>query len=751
MIRKGLQVKRRQTQNLFAQQLSVNEHESFSSLKLLIRFSKLITKPNHFMNSNNKFAISLLAFVFFSQNIFAEANSPVEVMPADPFLWLEDVTGEKALNWVKQQNKVSETQLKTSPIYHQVKSDALTIMNSEDKIRYATIRGDKVYNFWRDAKNPRGVYREATLKDYLAGNPNWESVLDIDELNEKENENWVYKGFNCLFPDYQQCLVSLSRGGADATVVREFDMSNRAFVTDGFFIPEAKTNASWRDKDTLYVGTDFGEGSLTSSGYPRISKLWSRGKDLASAKVVYKGSKDSVSAAAYRSFSIHGNKDLIWDSTSFYTNDVYVANGNEYVKILKPENADVTGIFMKNIFVTLKSDWEYAGKTFSQGSVIYSSQEAIFQGKPDYQIFVEPTNNKIINGIQFSQNYVWVNWLENVRSNIERFYKSADGVWESQRMPFDSTGTVDAFGMQEDSDSFFVNYESFLSPTTLYYMDGKTFEKTQLQSLSGWFDAENFKVEQHFVNSIDGTKVPYFLVMGKDTKLNSKNPTLLYGYGGFEISMLPYYSGLLGKAWLENGGVYALANIRGGGEYGPAWHQAALKEHRQRAYEDFEAVANDLISKKITSPRHLGVQGGSNGGLLVGNMITRSPELFNAIVCQVPLLDMKRYNKLLAGASWMAEYGNPDIEEEWQFIKEFSPYHNLDPKKDYPIVLFTTSTRDDRVHPGHARKMVAKMQSMSKDVLYYENIEGGHGGAADNNQRAHLYGLVYAYLFEQLN
>lgn len=669
----------------------------------------------------------------------------------DPYLWLEAVEDEKSLDWVRAQNALSEKELSNSPFYADIKAEALEVLNSKDKIRYASIRGDKVYNFWRDANNVRGLYREAKLQDYLANKPDWQTVIDIDQLGKDEGENWVYKGINCLFPDYQKCLLYLSRGGADATVVREFNMTTRSFVEDGFKLPEAKSSISWKDENTVYVGTDFGEGSLTDSGYPRISKLWQRGTPLTEASLVHEGKVESVSAGASRSFSIHGNHDYIYESTSFYTNDLFLLEDGKKIKLLKPDNADMSGLYNDNIFVSLKSDWEYRGQKFKQGAIVFASLESVKQGQPDYKVFIEPSDERVIDGIQFSQNYIWVNWMTHVRSVVERMSMDDQGNWQSQSLPMDSNGTISLFGMQEDSDAFFVNYSSFLQPATLYYMDGNTFEKKQLQQMPTWFDADKFKVEQHFVNSEDGTKIPYFLVMGKNTELNGKNPTLLYGYGGFEISMRPRYSGLRGKAWLERGGVYALANIRGGGEYGPSWHQSALKENRQRAYEDFEAIARDLIRREITSPEHLGAQGGSNGGLLMGNMITRSPELFDAIVCQVPLLDMKRYNKLLAGASWMAEYGNPDIAEEWAYIKEFSPYHNLEKGRSYPRVFFTTSTRDDRVHPGHARKMVAKMKGMGHDVLYYENIEGGHGGAADNNQVAHLYAMVYAYLFQQLS
>jgi len=690
---------------------------------------------------NNKW---LLIIAFLScQNVWAASAD-------DPYQWLEDVEGANSLAWVKSQNKISETELSQLPLYKGIYNKTLEILDSKDKIRYVSIRGNKVYNFWRDEKNVRGLYREANLNDYLANKPKWETVFDLDKISKAEDVSWVYAGIDCLFPKYEQCLLSLSRGGADANVVREFNLKERAFVKEGFYLPEAKSSVGWKDENTLYVGTDFGKGSLTKSGYPRISKLWKRGTKLETAKVVYEGSVDSVSAGAYRSFSIHGNIDFIYDSPSFFTNIAYILDGDKKVKIVKQDDATISGVYNNNLFIELKSDWTFKGKTFIQGSIIYSSIDAIKKSDPNYQVFVKPTKTKIISSIKFSQNYVWVSWLDNVLSVAERFELKTDGQWVSAKLPLDTKGSIGLFGMQEDSDSFFVTYENFLQPDTLYYINGKNFELKELQKLPAWFDSKKLKVEQHFATSKDGTKVPYFLVMNKNTKLNGKNPTLLYGYGGFEISMRPSYSSILGTSWLERGGVYALSNIRGGGEFGPSWHQAALKQNRHKAYEDFEAIAKDLISNKVTSPKHLGVQGGSNGGLLMGNMITRSPELFNAIVCQVPLLDMKRYNKLLAGASWMGEYGNPDIAEQWEYIKTFSPYHNLHKEKSYPRVFFTTSTRDDRVHPAHARKMVAKMKGMGHDVLYYENTEGGHHGAANNKQRAHLYAMIYSYLFMQL-
>ncbi len=677
-------------------------------------------------------------------------NSVIADESKDPYLWLEEVDGKKAMAWVTEQNKISESELSSSPLYKEIHQQTLDILNDKNKIKYVSIRGDKVYNFWRDEKHIRGLYREAELKDYLNNKPKWEVVFDLDKIAKQEDENWVYKGINCLFPDYELCLLNLSRGGADATVVREFNIKKREFVKNGFYLPEAKSSVSWKDKDSLYVGTDFGEGSLTDSGYPRVAKLWKRGTKIDFAETLFEGAKKSVAAGVYRSFSIHGNTDYAYESTSFYTNNAFLLDDGQQIPITKPESADIVGMYKDQIFVQLKKDWKYKKHSFKQGSIITASMKSVKTGQPDYSVFVEPSSERIINSLSFSENYIWVSWLDNVRTIVERFEKQSNGQWKTAKIPLDSKGSISVFGMQEDSDSFFVTYENFLKPDTLYFINGKSLELTELQSLEAKFDSAKLKVEQHFATSKDGTKVPYFLVMNKDTKLDGKNPTLLYGYGGFEVSLRPSYSALRGTAWLSRGGVYALANIRGGGEYGPSWHQSALKENRQRAYEDFEAIAKDLIAKKITSPRHLGAQGGSNGGLLMGNMITRSPELFNAIICQVPLLDMKRYNKLLAGASWMAEYGNPDVAEEWEYIKHFSPYHNLAADKKYPRVFFTTSTRDDRVHPAHARKMVAKMKNMGHDVLYYENIEGGHGGAADNNQTAHLYAMLYSYLFNQL-
>ncbi|WP_133406955.1 prolyl oligopeptidase family serine peptidase [Parashewanella tropica] len=672
----------------------------------------------------------------------------------DKFQWLEDVHGKKPMQWVSQKNENSAKQIKAYPKFDELVENSLAIYNSKHRIAYASKRGDYLYNFWKDENHVRGIYRRTTMEEYLKENPKWETVLDIDALGKKEGVNWVYKGMRCHYPENVRCLVSLSRGGADAVEIREFDLSTKSFVPKSekpFFLPEAKSNLAWIDKDTLFVGTDFGDGkSMTDSGYPRVVKLWKRGQSLSEAKTVYVGDKKSVSIGGYVAFDDKTPLPIVYDSTTFYTRDYKVYQNGKLVDLPLPKDADISGYFKGNLFVELKSELKSNGKTFKQGSIVFTPVEKLIAQQPQFTTLVEPTKTSSISGISFTKNSIFINWLDNVKSKLVRYQQSSNGKWQQSLVPFPENGAISVLNVQRDSDEFFVNYTSFLEPSTLYHVDENTLTLSKLKGMPQQFAANKFKSKQFFATSKDGTQIPYFVVMSKDIKLNGKNPTLLYGYGGFEISLRPSYSALTGKNWLEQGGVYVLANIRGGGEYGPAWHQAALKSNRHKAYEDFEAIAEDLIARKVTSSRHLGIQGGSNGGLLVGAAFTRRPDLYNAVVCQVPLLDMKRFNKLLAGASWMGEYGNPDVAAEWNYIKTYSPYHNLNKNKQYPKVFFTTSTRDDRVHPAHARKMVAKMEDMGFDVLYYENIEGGHAGAADNNQAAELRALTYAYLMQQL-
>lgn len=672
-----------------------------------------------------------------------------QVEADDPYLWLEDVTGERALDWVRAQNALSTRELESSPDFEPIRQRLLAILDSKERIPYVTKHGEFYYNFWRDQKNVRGLWRRTTLAEYRKPQPAWETVIDLDRLAAAEKENWVWKGADVLFPTYDRSLVSLSRGGADASVIREFDLKTRQFVNDGFSLPEAKSNVEWRDRDTLYVGTDFGPDSLTSSGYPRIVKEWRRGTLLTQARMVFEGQPEDVSVGA-RVVHDHGfTYEFIRRAKTFFTSDTYLRRGEEWVKIDKPDDAQV-GTFRDQLLLELRSDAQLGGRTYPGGALLAAELSAYLRGERNLQILFEPGPRKSLVSTTETRRYLALNELENVRSKLF-LLELREGQWHRQALPAPAFGSVSITGVDpHESDDYFLTVTDFITPSSLYFGTLGQEGREKLKSLPAFFDSAGLQIRQHEATSKDGTRIPYFLVSREALAPDGSNPTLLYGYGGFEIPLLPNYNANVGAAWLEFGGVYVLANIRGGGEFGPKWHYAARKENRQRAYDDFIAVAEDLIARKITSPRHLGIQGGSNGGLLMGVMLTQRPDLFQAIVCQVPLLDMKRFNRLLAGASWMDEYGNPDVPQEWAYISKYSPYQNLGKDRRYPRVLFTTSTRDDRVHPGHARKMVARMKEQGHDVLYYENIEGGHGGAANNQQAAYMAALAYTFLRKEL-
>ena len=666
----------------------------------------------------------------------------------DAYLWLEDVEGEKAMSWVTQHSDATLAVLKAQPAFEPTYRKALEILNSDKRIANPYFQGDYVNNFWQDEKNERGLWRRTTVQEYLKPLPRWDILLDVDKLSQDEGESWVYKGATGLYPDYRLYLVSLSRGGGDAVVVREFDAGTKQFVKDGFHLPEAKGSASWKDRDTVYVQTDFGPGSLTPSGYPRVTKLWKRGTPLSEARTVLEGEATDVEVGCYVINTPERQYDVIQRGITFYTSHTSVVEAGRLIKLEIPDDAVFGGFFKNQMLVRLRSDWTLGPRTYKQGSLIGIDYDKYLKGGRTFDTIVEPNERSNVVSHATTRNILLVEALNNVRSELYEF-RLKEGHWEKQKVETPKLGTLSISSTDEKSDRYFFTYEGFLSPTSLYYSpDGRQMQK--VKSLPEFFDAADLTVQQSEAVSKDGTRIPYFLVQSKAAKTDGLNPTLLYGYGGFEIPELPSYSGSLGTAWLEKGGVYALANIRGGGEFGPRWHLGALKENRQNCYDDFIAVAEDLIRRKITSPPHLGIMGGSNGGLLMGAAFTQRPDLFNAVVCQVPLLDMKRYNTLLAGASWMAEFGNPDVPEEWAYISRYSPYHNLSVDKKYPQVFFYTSTKDDRVHPGHARKMAAKMEGMGCRVYYYENTEGGHAAAATNRQRAMRTALSYGYLWMQL-
>ncbi|HUH91399.1 MAG TPA: prolyl oligopeptidase family serine peptidase, partial [Lysobacter sp.] len=573
----------------------------------------------------------------------------------------------------------------------------------------------------------RGVWRRTTLAEFRKDQPQWETVIDLDAVNQAEGAAWVWKRAECLAPEYRRCLIALSPGGSDADVTREFDLVTKQFVQDGFFRPQAKGRLSWIDQDTVYAITDFGPDSSNKAGYSRFVREWKRDTPMASATTVFEGPADNVgyglvatrdqTPGFVRDFILHY---LDSRDTALYLRD----DAGKLHKIDAPDTAN-KGVHREWLTIELREPWQVGGKTYTAGSLLAAKFDDYMAGKRVFDVLFEPTDRASLSTYTWTRSHLVLNVLEDVKNRLSVLTPGAGGWIRSAFAGAPAMGNVAVRAVDDiDSDAVWMTSTDFLTPTTLSLAEiGRAPEV--LKTMPAFFDASKGVVEQHFAASKDGTRIPYFVVRPREMPQDGSTPTLMTGYGGFEISRLPNYSGAVGKGWLEKGGAYVVANIRGGGEYGPRWHQAALKSKRHKAYEDFAAVAEDLVARKITSARHLGIQGGSNGGLLMGNMLTQYPELFGAIVVQVPLLDMQRYHKLLAGASWMAEYGDPDKADEWAFIQTFSPYHLFDPNKSYPPTLFTTSTRDDRVHPGHARKMMAKMLEAGKDVRYYENIEGG--------------------------
>jgi prolyl oligopeptidase len=699
---------------------------------------------------------TLIAACFAALTVAANALSAMaetRTEDLDPFLWLEDIEGDEALAWVRERNAATARELEASPHFAALNARLLAAFDSDERIPYVVKRDSFYYNFWRDKTHVRGLWRRTTLDEYRKPSPAWETVLDLDALAEQENENWVWGGAGpCLQPDQDRCLLLLSRGGSDAKVVREFDLRNKSFVKDGFNLPAAKSDVAWRDRDSIYVGTDFGPGTLTASEYPRLVKLWRRGKPLESAELVFEGKPEDVSVSGWTSVDRVGDayvhRNFIWRGITYFESEWFVHEDGLH-RLDLPAHVSIA-TFADRLLIAIKQDWRVGDKVYRAGSLLAAPWDEFRAGKRNFHVLFEPMARSSLDNFTTTRRFVLVNVLDNIRSRIYA-HSLENGAWTQRELPVADFGSVDVSAVDPlHSDDYFLTTTGFLTPNTLALGTvGKDVRETLKQS-PAFFDARGLKVTQHEAVSKDGTRVPYFQIAREDLALDGKAPTLLYGYGGFQISSTPAYSASVGIGWLEQGGVYVLANIRGGGEFGPPWHLAAIKENRQRAFDDFIAVAEDLIRRKVTSPKHLGIMGGSNGGLLVGAVMMQRPDLFGAVVCQVPLLDMRRYHRLLAGASWMAEYGNPDDPAEWAYISKYSPYHNVRAGTTYPRVLFVTSTRDDRVHPGHARKMAAKMQTAGADVLYYENIEGGHGGAANNRQAAYMSALAYAFLRKQL-
>ncbi len=666
----------------------------------------------------------------------------------DPFAWLEDVQGDKSLAWAKEHNAKTIAVLEARPEYKPIYARTLQILDSKDKIPTPELYGDAVYNFWKDDQHERGIWRRTTIASYRTAAPQWETVLDVDALAKAEGKAWVWHGATCLPPANERCMFNLSPGGSDTHVYREFDTKKKEFVAGGFSLPEAKSRVAWRDENTLWVGTDFGPGSLTTSGYPRIVKLWKRATPLADARTVYEGKVEDVAASGGTEILSDGRYDLVTRVPAFFRQETFLFAGDKLSRLDIPEDAEPRIVFRGRMLFSLRSDWTVGGKTYREGSLLAAPLEGLARGEHRIEVLFEPSARVFLADVRNTRDRVLLQTLDAVKSKLTAL-SLENGAWQRSEIPTPGMGTAGLAAMNDWSTAWFFSYEDFTTPESLWLSEnGGKPEKVKTEP--AFFDAEGMTTEQYEATSKDGTRIPYFVVRPKGVKWDGTAPTLLYAYGGFEISEVPSYNGVRGSAWLARGGVFALANIRGGGEFGPAWHRGAVKENHIHNFEDFAAVAQDLAARKITSARYLGIMGGSQGGLLVSGTLALYPELFHAVVAQVPLADMKRFSHLLAGASWMAEYGDPDKAEDWAYIQTWSPYQLLKPDAKYPTPFYWTNTRDDRVHPAHARKMVAKLEAQGHPVYYFENTEGGHGSGAVNKQTAQVTALQYAYLWMML-
>ena len=674
----------------------------------------------------------------------------------DPYIWLEEIQGEKALAKVDQWNADTEAVLTNTPEYPLAKAWAKQILDDTRQIALPdAIMGDQVTNLWRTADNPRGIWRIASLESYQAGTPEWRTLIDVDQLGRDEGESWIWHGANCLAPEYTRCLISISPGGTDADVVREFDMTTGQFVDGGFTLPEAKSNVAWYDEDTLFVGTDEGAGSLTDSGYPRLVKLWQRGTDFADARQIAAGEQADISVSGMSILDGDTRWRFVNRSPSFWTNQFsLVKDDGTTVALPLPEDAEFEAVLNGNLIAKLNSPLATNEGTQEPGTLLSWSLNDVVDGvAPAPTVVFRPSASQAVEQVATSENVLWVKVLDDVSGKLIELTPGSAG-WTQREMDLPGNSTIQIVETSGTGDTAFVTVESLLTPPTLWAVPSQG-EAVAIASEPAQFDASKFTVEQKFATSKDGTKVPYYLVRPKGVE--GPLPTLIHAYGGFRnaqtpkyLTAEPYRSGPLGLFWVESGNAYALANIRGGGEYGPRWHEDALREKRQNSFDDFHAVADDLVANRLTTPRHIAASGRSNGGVLVGAVANQRPDLYGAIISGSPLIDMRRYNKLLAGASWMAEYGNPDVPEDWAFMKEWSPYQNMSEDPGVPAAFYYLSTLDDRVHPGHARKAAAKHEAYGQPFYYHEYKEGGHSVGSDHEEDAKRAALLLAYLNREI-
>ncbi len=669
--------------------------------------------------------------------------------------WLEEVEGEEALAFATSMNEVSLARLQADARYQGLYDSALEVLQSADRIPYVGVRGGELWNFWRDAENTHGLWRKTSVESYATDNPDWDVVLDLDALAEEEDKNWVWRGSSCLAPEYRHCILTLSDGGSDAAVRREWDMETRAFVDGGFEIEETKGATAWIDENTLLVATALDEAEATTSGYPFVVKRWERGTAIEDATPVLTGAADNVGVWPARFEDADGTAYMAAVQSESFFEQVYwyLPDGatGEPVQFPLPRRVSPYSLFSDQLVFAVGQDWTpvEGGATYPAGAVLsYSMSEFAASGElPQiHEVFV-PNDRQSVGSVAATADNLLVVINDNVVGTLNAF-QFGEGGWTSQPIDAPENASISIVTADDQGDLAYVNVEGFLTPETLYRLTPEL-SLEPAKSAPSWFDTEGLVVEQRQATSTDGTQVPYFIVRAEGA--SEAGPTLLYAYGGFQVSLTPNYSGTLGRMWLEQGGTYVLANIRGGGEFGPAWHQAGLRTERQRIYDDLIAVAEALIEDGVTTPGQLGVEGGSNGGLLTGVMYTQRPDLFGAVISQVPLLDMMRFHLLLAGASWQDEYGFPDEnEDERAFLRSISPVHNVATGGDYPPLFLLTSTKDDRVHPGHARKMAYLLNELGEEVLYYENMEGGHSAAANLEETAKRLSLEFTFLMQEL-
>ena len=679
--------------------------------------------------------------------------TPVRGDPADPHAWLEEIEGADALAWVRAENARTLSLLEGDPRFATLRAEAREILTSPARIPLGSIHAGHVYNFWQDDVHVRGVWRRASVASYRSGAPAWQTLVDFDRLAREERENWVAGQTVCLSPGYRRCMVELSRGGGDASTWREFDTTTRAFVRGGFALPEAKSDVQWVDADTLLVGTDGGAGTMTNSGYPRLVKVWRRGTPLADAKLLFEGDARDVAVRAVVEQDGDRVHPFVVRAVSFFESEHYYAAGlGSPGRLPLPPNADLQGVLDGRAIFSLREPWRYRGQTYASGAVV-----AYELGRGAVEPVFTPGPSQSVETVAIGRTGLVVQYLDDVSGRAARVARTKRGQWRAAAIPLPANGVIKVASAGGGTDDALLTYESLTSPLSLYYVSagGRT---EKVLAAPAAYDATDVVVEQRFAKSKDGTRVPFFVMARKDVLERGHAPTVQYAYGGFLAATLPVYyedpsrpqhGALAGRLWVSRGGVLVLANIRGGSEYGPGWHQAGLRENRQKVFDDFIAVSEELVRSGITTPAQLGAIGRSNGGLLMGAILNQRPDLYGAVVCGVPLLDMRRYTQLGAGASWVAEYGDP-LTEDWRYMSQWSPYQNLRADADYPPAFFYTSTRDDRVHPAHARKAAARMKALGHDYYYYENVEGGHGGTSNQEQLAYRVALEYTYFARRL-